>query len=135
MCANNSTTPGLVHGVLVKQLIHAFDRCSAKIDFRNVDHLACMEVRKANLTDCEYVTYLWRKDAYFALKRMHAHCVKRTAVEAMMKSKFVEEQVAEEAVERVFKRCYNDLEPYGRRSRNRTDLEMAHAERYLFGYE
>lgn len=39
------------------------------------------------------------------------------------------------AVERVFDKCYNDLEPVGRRiRRNSLDIEKAYRERYHYGY-
>ena len=76
-----------------------------------------------------------RSDANVRVKNEHAECVRKTAVESLIKAKFVEESVANAAVDRVFKKCYNDLEPYGRRARNARDIELAHSERYLFGYK
>lgn len=43
---------------------------------------------------------------------------------------------AKEAVEKVFERCYNDLEPIGRRVRGKVvDFELAYAEAFLMGYD
>lgn len=40
-----------------------------------------------------------------------------------------------EAVERVFPKCYRDLEPIGRRVKaNSLDAKRAYAEGYLYGY-
>ena len=38
-------------------------------------------------------------------------------------------------MDRVFGRCYADLEPFGRRARSAKDIEMAHSERFLAGYK
>jgi inner membrane protease ATP23 len=39
-------------------------------------------------------------------------------------------------VDSVFDKCYNDLEPIGRRvRRNSYDRERAYRERYFYGYE
>jgi inner membrane protease ATP23 len=134
VCANNAENRGLVHGVLVRNLMHLFDRCVSKVDFKNVDHLACMEVRKANLANCGFLVYMTRHDARVGVKCEHANCVRNVATESLVKTKFVDEATAKEAVDRVFGKCYSDLEPYGRRARNEADIKMAHAERYLYGY-
>ena len=135
VCANNIGGGGTVHAVLVRNLMSMFDRCMSKVDFKNVDHLACTEVRKANLAGCEYINYLYRVDAEFAWKGKHKDCVRNTAVEYMVKAKFVDEDVAKAAVDRVFNKCYQDLEPIGRRACNEIDLHLAHKERFLCGYK
>jgi len=135
MCADNATRSGLVHGVLLRNLIHMFDVCTRKVDFQNVEHLACMEVRKANLANCNYALYLSRKDAEFAVKQQHEVCVRNTSVDFLVKTKFVDRQVAEEAVDKVFSKCYQDLEPIGRRAKHIYDMKQANKEKYLFGYE
>lgn len=134
VCANNCTSAGAVHAVLVRNLVSAFDACVARADPRNLDHLACTEVRKANLANCEFSAYLSRVDARPAVRGEHGRCVRKTAEEALVKAKFVEPAAAAAAVDRVFGRCYADLEPFGRRACGKEDIAMAHAERYLAGY-
>ena len=134
VCANNTQKIGQVHAVLVRNLIAMFDRCMHKYDFRNPEHLACTEIRKANLAGCEYVNYLSRSDGTFYVQGAHADCVRKVAIESMVKAKFVPEDVAKAAVWKVFDRCYKDLEPIGRRARNKEDIELAHRERFLCNY-
>ena len=132
VCANVSGDR--VGEILIKGLIEMFDRCARKVDFANVNHLACIEVRKANLASCRIANYYGRSGAHFALGNSHRHCVKLAAKESLTKTKFVDADVADEAVERVFERCYADLEPVGRRLGDFNDCKLAHEERYLFGY-
>ena len=33
-----------------------FDNCTRKLDFQNIEHLACTEIRAANLTHCGLVS-------------------------------------------------------------------------------
>ncbi len=48
----------------------------------------------------------------------------------------VTEEEARRIVDRVFERCYADLEPIGRRvRRNSTDMVRAFNERSIYGYE
>lgn len=49
--------------------------------------------------------------------------------------KKVTREEAEAAVNRVFTRCYNDLEPVGRRIRRKSDdMHRAYREGHYYGY-
>lgn len=61
ICHNTSTNEGFVEAVLVHELIHMFDYCTREMDFKNVDHVACSEVRAANMTYCSYLSAFWGK--------------------------------------------------------------------------
>lgn len=135
ICANNCKSSGYVHGTLVRGLLQMFDSCAAKVDFKNVDHLACMEIRKANLASCNFMSYMSRVDANLAVKQEHSACVQKVAVENMIKTRFVDKDVANEAVDRVFNKCYRDLEPVGRRMGKWQEMYLMKDERYLFGYK
>jgi len=134
VCCNNATSSGAVHGALVRNLIQMFDTCVNKYDFNNVHHLACSEVRKANLANCQFMTNLSRPDASFGVEKQQQNCVRSVAVEALVKTKFVKKEVAGKVVDEVFDRCYADLEPIGRRARNGDDIKRAEDEKFLFGY-
>ena len=134
ICANNCSS-GQVHGAMVRGLLQMFDRCAAKVDFKNVDHLACMEVRKANLAGCNFMSYVERSDSNWAVKKEHQNCVKNAAIEHLIKTKFVDKDAAKEAVDRVFNKCYSDLEPIGRRIGTKSGFDLMKDERYLFGYK
>ena len=134
ICANNATSFGLVHGALIRNLIQMFDVCVNKYNFHNAEHLACTEIRKANLANCNYMAFMQQKWASFTWKKAHADCVKFTAVDYLVRTKFVKEDVAKAAVNKVFDKCYKDLEPIGRRAFEMEDMEKAYQERYLYGY-
>lgn len=64
------------------------------------------------------------------------NCVKEKAKFSIMAVHEVSAEVAEAAIERVFTKCYNDLEPVGRRiRRNSDDMPRAYAEAHLYGYD
>ena len=133
VCANNIESSRCC-GTLLRGLISMFDQCKNKIDYANPDHLACTEIRKANLAHCNFLLYYSRPDAKFNIKGNHKLCVRNVAVESMIESNFVDKEVAEASVDRVFDKCYADLEPIGRRARNQEDVSLAFYERYLFGF-
>lgn len=137
VCQNVATNEGLVQGVLTHEMIHMFDYCRNKLDFKNVDHLACTEIRAANLAHCSFVSaWLQGDTSVFDIKESHKNCVKNKALMSVLAVRNVTKEQAMEAVERVFPKCYADLEPIGRRiKRNSADMFRAQAEGYLYGYD
>ena len=123
-----------MHGALVRNLIQMFDVCVNHYDVTNAEHLACTEVRKANLANCGWLVHMQQPWAKLSWKQAHAECVRRTAVDYLIRTKFVKEKFAVAAVDKVFDRCYQDLEPIGRRSIDAFDIKRACDEKFLFGY-
>lgn len=136
ICQNNSRSEGIVQGIMTHEMIHMFDYCNNKVDFRNIDHLACTEIRAANLTHCSLTSSILQGDVSpFSIKANHKDCVKRKAITSIISVRNVSVEEAIAAVERVFPKCYNDLEPIGRRIKGGgDDAKRAYAEGFLYGY-
>ncbi|PAA56639.1 hypothetical protein BOX15_Mlig023839g2, partial [Macrostomum lignano] len=99
------------------ELVHAFDACRAVADFdSSLDQLACTEIRAYNLAE----PASWQKPA-----GGHADWVRQRAVDSVLTVRRIEQAEAETAVNRVFDRCYADLEPFGRRPLPPDPLERA----------
>ena len=63
-------------------------------------------------------------------------CVKTKAMQSVLAVRSVTEEEARAAVNRVFNRCYDDLEPVGRRlRRNSLDMQKAYMEASSYGYD
>lgn len=56
MCHNVIQGIGKIQGVMTHEMIHMFDYCRNELDFKNIDHVACTEVRAANLTHCSFLS-------------------------------------------------------------------------------
>lgn len=134
---NIAKSEGMVQGVLAHEFIHMFDYCRNDLDFKNIDHLACTEIRAANLTHCSFMSALVQGDSsIFAIKATHKNCVKSKALASVLAVRKVSLDEAIESIERVFPKCYADLEPVGRRlRRNSTDMQKAYMEAPLYGYD
>lgn len=79
---------------------------------------------------------LYKLNIYYMLLFSIQDCVKHKATVSVLAVRDVTLEQAKEAVEKVFDRCYNDLEPIGRRVKGkRTDFELAYAEAFLMGYD
>lgn len=62
----------MVQGVLTHEMIHMFDYCRNDLDFKNIDHLACTEIRAANLTHCSFLSAWTQGDASpFKIQQAH----------------------------------------------------------------
>lgn len=137
VCQNAVTKPAEVQGVLLHEMVHMFDYCRHDLDFKNIDHLACTEIRAANLAHCSFVSAWIQGDAsIFNIKEKHSDCVKSKALSSILATRDITTIEAVEAIERVFPKCYQDLEPVGRRiRRNSDDMYKAYAEGYYYGYD
>ncbi|XP_014246513.1 mitochondrial inner membrane protease ATP23 homolog [Cimex lectularius] len=136
ICQNTSNKESIIQGILTHEMIHMFDYCNNKLDFRNIDHLACTEVRAANLTHCSFTSSMIQGNATpINFKNRHQECVKLKALQSILAVRKVSIEEAKAAIERVFPKCYNDLEPIGRRIKAASnDASKAHAEGFLYGY-
>ncbi|KAM5289000.1 mitochondrial inner membrane protease ATP23 homolog [Ctenodactylus gundi] len=126
LCQNNIRNQALMNRVVTHELIHAFDHCRAHVDwFTSVRHLACSEVRAANLSgDCSLINEIFR--LRFGLKRHHQTCVRDRAILSMLAVRNISREAARKAVDDVFESCFNDHEPFGRIPHNKTYAEYAH---------
>nr|CAG4638710.1 EOG090X0CKN [Cyclestheria hislopi] len=80
VCENVAKSRNVVQGVLAHEMIHMFDYCRHQLDFKNINHLACTEIRAANLTHCSFMSAWAQGDAsLFRIRRQHAECVKSKA--------------------------------------------------------
>ncbi|XP_041976835.1 mitochondrial inner membrane protease ATP23 homolog [Aricia agestis] len=137
VCQNVSRAYRMVQGVLTHEMIHMFDYCKNELDFKNMEHLACTEIRAANLTHCSFVSAWSQGDAsWFKLKKAHEDCVKSKALYSVLAVRQIGREEAIDVIEKVFPKCYADLEPIGRRiRRNSDDMLRAFKEAAYYGYE
>ncbi|KGL72395.1 Mitochondrial inner membrane protease ATP23, partial [Tinamus guttatus] len=126
LCQNNIRHQSQMNRVVTHELIHAFDHCRAHVDwFKNVKHLACSEIRAANLSgDCTLMNEIARFK--FGLKRHQQTCVRDRAIRSILAVRKVSKETAEKAVNEVFDACFNDLEPFGRIPYSKSDAKRAY---------
>ena len=114
LCANNIYSEGHMTDVVTHELIHAFDHCRGKVDFKDPRHLACTEIRAANLSgDC-----FWAKETFNRLqlgfKKHQQDCVRRRARRSVEAVTGISEAEANAAIDDVWDVCFNDTTPFDR---------------------
>uniref|UniRef100_A0A0F8ALI9 Mitochondrial inner membrane protease ATP23 n=1 Tax=Larimichthys crocea TaxID=215358 RepID=A0A0F8ALI9_LARCR len=125
LCQNNISQQSHMTRVVTHELIHAFDHCRAHVDwFNNYRHLACSEIRAANLSgDCTFSNEAARFN--FGLKEHHQECVRDRALRSILALRNISRQEAEKIVDEVFDTCFNDHAPFGRIPHSKKDAKFA----------
>ncbi|RSH83234.1 Mitochondrial inner membrane protease atp23 [Apiotrichum porosum] len=112
LCQNRVSSKKHMEDTLAHELIHAYDHCKFKVDWMNLRHHACTEIRAANLSgDCRWSREVQR--GHYAFSKQHQACVKRRAVLSVKdhpNCKSVED--AERAVNEVWDSCFKDTRPF-----------------------
>lgn len=137
VCKNNYLTTDKVFNIMLHEMIHMFDYCRANFDFDNLRHVACSEIRAANLTFCSITdSFSHGSGLNFQFKNAHQYCVKEVAFESVKAySPETPDQEVWKIIDDIFPGCYNDLEPFGRRPLNGSqNFRHSYRERYLYGY-
>ena len=118
ICSNICQTPSKVEEILAHELVHLYDYCTINLDLTKSEHLACTEIRAANLAHCKNQFF----DALSQQKwKSHTDCVKHKAASSVRVIKGISHQEAIKIVENVFDKCYTDLEPIGRITMDKYD--------------
>uniref|UniRef100_A0A7S2W3M8 Mitochondrial inner membrane protease ATP23 n=1 Tax=Mucochytrium quahogii TaxID=96639 RepID=A0A7S2W3M8_9STRA len=95
---------------LAHELIHAYDDCRANLDWKNCLHIACTEVRAANLSgDCYFKEEFNR--GQFKFKGQGEKCIRRRAELSVGMHPHCT-NIAKQAVETVFTKCFEDRSPF-----------------------
>ncbi|XP_056132351.1 mitochondrial inner membrane protease ATP23 homolog [Lampris incognitus] len=126
LCQNNIQQQSHMNRVVTHELIHAFDHCRANVDwFNNFRHLACSEIRAANLSgDCTFTNEAARFN--FGLKKHHQECVRSRALRSILAVRKISREEAEKIVDEVFDTCFNDHAPFGRIPHGKKDARFAY---------
>lgn len=71
ICQNTVTSEKVVQRILTHEMIHMFDYCSNHLDFQNLEHLACTEIRAANLAHCAFFEAFFQTNGILNIKQKH----------------------------------------------------------------
>lgn len=101
-------------------------------------HFALLQIRAANFMHCSFSASFYQGLLpAFRLADTHRECVRAKALGSILGVRNVSREEAEAALDRVFDRCYADLEPAGIRPKKRTyqeDCRRAFQDAKYYGY-
>ncbi|WVW85615.1 mitochondrial inner membrane protease ATP23 [Kwoniella bestiolae CBS 10118] len=112
MCQNRFFSKKHMEDTLSHELIHAFDHCRFRVDWGNLRHHACSEIRAANLSgDCRWTREV--KRGFYSFNKQHQACVKRRAILSVLANPSCKSpEMAEKAVNEVWESCFKDTRPF-----------------------
>ena len=96
------------------ELIHAYDHCRVDFDVKSCSHVACTEVRAANLSgDCDFSVDLMRGGLRsFTMRGHQPKCVRRRAEVSLAAHPQCAALGTRDIVDDVFDACYRDTAPF-----------------------
>jgi len=104
-----------VNNTLTHELVHAYDHARSHLDWTNLTHHACTEIRAALLSgDCTLEREFSRGNFNpFRLSRTGERCVRRRAqLSVAMNPACPDSSIAEAAVSRAWSVCAKDFAPF-----------------------
>ncbi|KAJ2160915.1 Mitochondrial inner membrane protease atp23 [Coemansia sp. RSA 552] len=112
LCYNQLFGKGHAETTLAHEMIHAYDDTNFKLDWYNLEHHACTEIRAASLSgDCTWFQEAMRGNLGFL--KHHQTCVKRrAALSVRANPNCKSKQHADAAVNKVFNSCFTDTRPF-----------------------
>ncbi|PWN97263.1 hypothetical protein FA09DRAFT_284633, partial [Tilletiopsis washingtonensis] len=113
ICGNRMMDKGHLEDTLAHEMTHFWDHCRFKVDWDDLRHVACSEVRAASLSgDCSMKREMWKNRNYNFVKG-HQTCVRRrAALSVAMHPKCKDQEQAESIVDQVFNSCFRDTRPF-----------------------
>ncbi|KAI0095236.1 peptidase M76 family-domain-containing protein [Irpex rosettiformis] len=102
-----------MESTIVHELVHLYDQSKFKVDWDNLRHHACSEIRANSLSgDCR-----WSREFFDRLQpnfsKQHQVCVRRRAIQSVAANpRCPDVAAAERAVNEVWESCLNDTRPF-----------------------
>lgn len=115
VCQNRVLDKYHLEDTVSHELVHVYDNAKFKVDWLNLKHHACSEIRASSLSgECRISNQFWR-GAMENFKKGHQDCVKRRAIISVSNHPLCEsKQQAKELVNEVWDSCFNDTRPFER---------------------
>ncbi|CAM9022802.1 unnamed protein product [Wickerhamomyces anomalus] len=113
LCQNRIIDKWHLEDTLSHELVHYYDNSKFKVDWVNLKHHACSEIRASSLSgECRLMNQIHRA-GLTKFGRGHQECVKRRATLSVASNPFCKDkEEAKKVVEEVWDSCFNDTRPF-----------------------
>ncbi|AMD21464.1 HER185Cp [Eremothecium sinecaudum] len=114
LCQNRLRNKWHMEDTLAHELVHQFDNLKFEVDWLNLRHHACSEIRASNLSgECRIMQEFKRRGFRFDIGKGHQNCVKRRATLSVMGNPNCKDREhAEKIIDEVWDSCFNDTRPF-----------------------
>lgn len=113
LCQNRILDKYHLEDTMTHELVHYYDNLRFKVDWLNLKHHACSEIRASSLSgECRLMLQFWYR-AINKVGKGHQECVKRRAIISLQLNPNCEsKEHATKIVDEVFESCFNDTRPF-----------------------
>lgn len=116
ICQNRIKDKWHLEDTLAHELVHYFDNLKWEVDWLNLKHHACSEIRASSLSgECRFSQEFSRRGfgTGFKVDRGHQECVKRRATLSVMGNPNCKDEAhAKKIIDQVWDSCFNDTRPF-----------------------
>ncbi|CUA78369.1 Mitochondrial inner membrane protease ATP23 [Cryptococcus neoformans var, neoformans B-3501A] [Rhizoctonia solani] len=112
LCQDRFMSKSHMQDTLVHEMVHVYDHARFKVDWSDLRHHACSEIRAASLSgDCRWSRETQR--GFMTFSKQHQACARRRAILSVMANPACKShQDAERAVNEVWESCFKDTRPF-----------------------
>lgn len=112
LCANRIYSKTHLEDTLAHEMVHWWDHCRFKVDWSDLRHHACSEIRAATLSgDCRWTREINRHNYTFL--RQLQNCARRRAILSVRgNAACPDEATAARVVDEVWDSCFHDTRPF-----------------------
>ncbi|QRV79939.1 peptidase family M76 protein [Ceratobasidium sp. AG-Ba] len=112
LCQDRFLSKSHMRDTLVHEMVHMYDHAKFKVDWNNLRHHACSEIRAASLSgDCRWTRETQR--GFMTFSKQHQACARRRAILSVIANPACKSpEEAERAVNEVWESCFKDTRPF-----------------------
>lgn len=113
LCQNKLYSRNHAEDTLTHEMVHAYDHCRFQVDWGNLRHHACSEIRASSLSgECRMMNQMV-KNGFWKFSKGHQDCVRRRAALSVRGNPACpDEKTADIIVNQVFESCFGDTRPF-----------------------
>jgi mitochondrial inner membrane protease ATP23 len=113
LCSNYMMSKGHAEDTLAHEMVHAWDHLRFKVDWSNIRHHACSEIRASSLSgECRWTRETFTRGIWDYTAH-HQECVRRrAALSVRAHPDCKDEEHAKKVVNEVFDSCFADTRPF-----------------------
>jgi inner membrane protease ATP23 len=113
ICANEMRSQGHLEDTMAHEMMHAYDHLRFKVDWADLRHAACTEIRASSLSgECRWVREFFTRGQW-NITQQHQECVRRRATLSVMNRPTCKDDVhAAKVVNEVWDSCFADTRPF-----------------------
>lgn len=113
LCANWIQNKSIIEETLSHELIHLYDHLKFNVNFGNLKHHACSEIRASMLSgECKIFNEIFRS-GFSNFEKKFQHCIKRRAAISVSANPSCNDlDHAKLIVDSVWNDCFNDTRPF-----------------------